>query len=94
VEGVGGKLNLPRRKGVGQRTKFSVNKHSDKPPPKAGQVVDAELISNQKAAFKTELPHLTGGGLTKQLQLKDNTAVSWANQETKSDKPTSPHNSN
>jgi hypothetical protein len=40
-----------------------VNKHSDKPPPKAGHLVNhrAEL-QNQRAAFKTELPHLAGEG--------------------------------
>jgi hypothetical protein len=42
--------------------KLSVKEHRDKPCPKAGQVVDhrADLL-NQRTAFKTELPHLTGG---------------------------------
>jgi hypothetical protein len=55
AEGMDGMLNTPQRKGTGQRTKLSVNKHSNKPPPKP------ELISDQRAAFKTKLPHLTGG---------------------------------
>jgi hypothetical protein len=43
-----------------------VNKYSDKPLPKAGQVMDhrADLL-NHRAAFKTELPHLNGEELTK-----------------------------
>jgi hypothetical protein len=39
AEGVGRTLNLPWRKGPWQRaklSKLSVNKYSDKPPPKAG----------------------------------------------------------
>jgi hypothetical protein len=54
VEAAGGTLNLPQRKGAGQRaklsTKISVNKHrkgskglqwvGNKPLPEAGQVVD------------------------------------------------------
>jgi hypothetical protein len=40
-----------------------VNKNSKKPPPKAEQVVDHRNdLLNQTAAFKTELPHLAGGG--------------------------------
>jgi hypothetical protein len=40
-----------------------MNKHSNKPPPKAGQIVDHRNDHlNQRAAFKTELPHLTRGG--------------------------------
>jgi hypothetical protein len=39
----------------------------------------ADLL-NQREAFKTELLHLGKGELTKQLQLKDNTAVSWGKQ--------------
>jgi hypothetical protein len=40
-----------------------VNKYSNKPPPKAKQVVDprADLL-NQKEAFKTKFPHLSEGG--------------------------------
>jgi hypothetical protein len=35
----------------------------DKLPPNVGQVVDhkADLL-NHRAAFKTEVPHLSGGG--------------------------------
>jgi DNA-binding transcriptional regulator LsrR (DeoR family) len=39
----------------------------------------ADLL-NQRVAFKTELPHLAGEELMKQLQLKDNIAISWGNQ--------------
>jgi Arc/MetJ family transcription regulator len=53
-----------------------VNKHK-----KSGQVVDHRVdFLNKRAALKTELPHLTGEELTKQLQLKDDTAVSWGKQ--------------
>jgi hypothetical protein len=55
----------------------------DKPPPKAGQVVDprADLLGH-KAVFKTKLPYLAGGGVNKtELQLKDNTAASWWKQQ-------------
>jgi hypothetical protein len=49
--------------------------------PEVGQGVDhrAHLLS-QRAASTIELPHLMGKELTKQLQLKGNTAVSWGNQ--------------
>jgi hypothetical protein len=68
VEGVGGTLDLPQKKGAGQRTKLSVlSCHSDEQTQwwaisKAGQVVDrtADLL-NQRAAFKIEHPHLTVG---------------------------------
>jgi hypothetical protein len=60
---VGATLNLPWRKGARQRTELSVNKHSNKPHPKAGQVVDHRVdLLNQRAAFKTKLPHLAGRG--------------------------------
>jgi hypothetical protein len=57
-----------------------VNKHSNKPSPKAGQVVDhrADLL-NQRAAFKTELPHLTEVEADKTAALEVNTAVSYEN---------------
>jgi hypothetical protein len=67
-------LNLHWRKGAGKganfSTKLSVSKGSEgreradkKPLPEAGQVVDhrADHLS-QRAAFKIELPLLTGGG--------------------------------
>jgi hypothetical protein len=38
-----------------------VNKHNNKPPPKSGQVVVKRTDLNQKAAFKTKLPHLKEG---------------------------------
>jgi hypothetical protein len=44
-------------------------------PPKAGQEVDPRSLG-QRAAFKTELPHLAGGGGDQtELQLKGNTAA-------------------
>jgi hypothetical protein len=66
-------LNQPWRKGSGQRTKLSAPNSQEintgkkavgnKPPPKTGQVVDHRTdLLNQEAAFKTKLPHLTGGG--------------------------------
>jgi hypothetical protein len=57
-EGAGGTLNLPQRKGQGKE--LSVNKHWA--TSNAGQVVDHRNdLLNQKAAVKTELPHLTEG---------------------------------
>jgi hypothetical protein len=47
--------------------------------PKVGQLVDpkADLVG-QRSAFKTELPHLAGGGANQtELQLKGNTAAAW-----------------
>jgi hypothetical protein len=38
----------------------------------------ADLL-NLREAFKLELPHLTGEEVTKQLQVKGNTAISWEN---------------
>jgi hypothetical protein len=59
--------NCPR-KGAGQRTKCTVPNSKwtntrDKPFLKAGKVVDYRTnLLNQRAAVKTELPHLAGGG--------------------------------
>jgi hypothetical protein len=40
-----------------------MNKYSDKPPPKAEQVVECKAdLLNHRTAFKDELPHLAGGG--------------------------------
>jgi hypothetical protein len=50
--------------------------------PKAEQVVapGADLMG-QRAAFKSELPHLAGGGADQiELQLKHNTAAAWLKQ--------------
>jgi hypothetical protein len=47
--------------------------------PKVGKVVDprADLLG-QKAAYKTELTHLAGGGANEtELKLKGNPAVAW-----------------
>jgi hypothetical protein len=63
-EGVGGTLNLPKKRGWGKeinsRVEIPVKKHSGQTISKPGQVVDyrADLL-NQRAGFKTELPHLT-----------------------------------
>jgi hypothetical protein len=48
-------------------------------PPKAGQVVDPSAdLMGQRAVFKTELPHLPGGGAEQtELQLKGNAAAAW-----------------
>jgi hypothetical protein len=73
AEGVSRMLNLPQRKGTGQRTKFSVLNSQwantgkvaktvgwgDKPPPKAGHIVDHRADLSKRAAFETELPHRT-----------------------------------
>jgi hypothetical protein len=86
-EGVGGMLNLPQRKGVGQRTKLSapnsqwtntVTNHI----PKQDRYWVIELISwtrgqHSKPNYLTSLED----ELTKQQQLKDNTAVGWEKQQ-------------
>jgi hypothetical protein len=53
------------------------------PPHKVGQVLDpgADLMG-QRAAFKTELTSLVGGGADQtELQLKDNAAATWRKQQ-------------
>jgi hypothetical protein len=59
-----------------------VNKHSNKPHPKAGQIVDHRTdLLNQKHHSKPNCPTSLGEELTKYLQMKDNTDVSWGNEE-------------
>jgi hypothetical protein len=79
VQGAGEVLNLYQGKGVGQGAKLSIElsvKHrkgsegweeaGDNPLPKAEQIVDHRAdILNQRAAFKIELPHFSGGGADK-----------------------------
>jgi hypothetical protein len=62
----GGILNLSWRKAQGKELNTQcqniVNQHSDKPYPKAGQVVYHRTdLLNPRAAFKTKPPHLTVG---------------------------------
>jgi hypothetical protein len=66
VEGEGGTLNLPQRKGAGQRTKLSVlnsqrtNTVTSHLQSRAAVECRADLL-NQRAEFTIELPHFTGG---------------------------------
>jgi hypothetical protein len=73
---------------VEQRTKLSaqrvlsVKKHSDNTPPKAGKAVDhRDDVLNQSTAFKLNCLTSLWEKLTKQLQLKANTAVNWGKQQ-------------
>jgi hypothetical protein len=53
----------------------------DKPLPKVGQGVDhRDHLLSQRASSTIELLHLTGEELTKQVQLKGNTDISWGYQ--------------
>jgi hypothetical protein len=64
---------------MAQATKAESGSMVTSQTPKAGQVVDprADLVG-QRATFKTELPHLAGGGADKtELQLKGNEAATW-----------------
>jgi hypothetical protein len=83
---VGQKTNLPEeekkhpaevRKGTKAENRVGAAGH----PPKVRQVVDLGadfLVPVPRAAFKTELPDLTGGGADQtELQLKGNAASSW-----------------
>jgi hypothetical protein len=64
---------------IGRGTKAKSGGEVTGKPPKAGQVVDpgADLVG-QRAAFKTELPHLAGEGADQtELKLKGNTSATW-----------------
>jgi hypothetical protein len=60
-----GALTLPQRKGVRQRNKAPVIKHSENPTPKQDSWWATELILEPGTTYKRKLLHPTEGGAEK-----------------------------
>jgi hypothetical protein len=68
---------------MGKTTKAESGGWATSQPAKVEQVVDPrDGLMGQRAALKTEFPHLAGGGADQtELQLKGSAAANWRKQQ-------------